>query len=99
MKSAEDRIKKALEIASNYGQADGEHHKMYCINQVNDRAEDSMVRALTGCPVVKHEGIGYSGPYNYETQGESREYKEWVRKAREGCDGPNAYEWDRGIAP
>lgn len=38
--SAEDRITSALDIAAEYGQTDGEHHKAWVI--------DRMVRALTG---------------------------------------------------
>lgn len=26
-------------------------------------------------------------------------YDEWVRKARDGADGPETYAWDEGIAP
>lgn len=83
----EDRIKKALDLASN---DDGAHHKQWCIDQ--------MVRALTGCPVV--ERTSHDGSYTYETQGESEEYLAWLR-AYEGDPDDEAqyYPWDEGIAP
>ena len=31
--------------------------------------------------------------------GESEQYLEFVRKACEGDDGPETYDWDTGIAP
>lgn len=45
---------------------------------------DQMIRELTGCP---------------DALGESEEYREFVRKARDGEDGPETYDWDTGIAP
>lgn len=77
------RIQKALDIAFSYGNVDGSHHKMWTIDQ--------MVRALTGCPMVQED--------SYQVQGESEEYKEWVREVKQGEDGPETYEWDIGIAP
>jgi hypothetical protein len=88
MAALEDRIKKALELASN---VDGAHHKQWIIDQ--------MVRALTGCPLVERQSR--DGSYTYETQGESEEYLAW-RRAYEGDedeDGDHEYEWDEGIAP
>lgn len=40
MSNTDDRIEKALSLAWNYGQIDGDHHKMWFIDQ--------MVRALCG---------------------------------------------------
>lgn len=37
--------------------------------------------------------------YTYQTQGESDEYKEWVKALQDGEDGLETYEWDMGIAP
>jgi hypothetical protein len=88
----EDRIAKALEIARDTGCIDGGHHKMWTIDQ--------MVRALTGCPMVAKTATGSNGQeYNYETQGESPEYTEFVRDYEDGEDGPETYSWDTGIAP
>jgi hypothetical protein len=83
----EDRIKKALDQASN---VDGAHHKQWIIDQ--------MVRALTGCPDVVRESR--DGSYTYETQGESEEYVAW-RRAYEGDPDDEASYclWDEGIAP
>jgi hypothetical protein len=82
-------ISKALEIAIQFGGVDGSHHKMWTIDQ--------MVRALTGCPIVKRDGVdAYGQPYSYETQGESDAYKAFVRE--HGGDD-SEYAWDEGTAP
>jgi len=86
-----ERITRALYIAQG-GTTDGGHHKMWVIDQ--------MVRALTGCPMVERTAIDYRGEtYAYETQGESMEYREFVRQYEDGEDGPDTYSWDEGIAP
>lgn len=94
----EECIAEALEFASAYGQTDGGHHKMWVIDQ--------MVRALTGCPVVTKTAVTAGlGPerdgveYTYEAQGESEEYKKWVKDYMDGEDGPDTYEWEEGIPP
>jgi len=56
-----DKINKALEFAHNYGGIDGDHHKMWVIDQ--------MVRALTGNKYeewVKEHNKGEDGPDTYE---------------------------------
>ena len=56
-----DKIKKALNIAHGYGGIDGDHHKMWVIDQ--------MVRALTGNKYdewVKEHNKGEDGPDTYE---------------------------------
>jgi hypothetical protein len=80
-----ERVEKALGIAAALGQISGDHHKTWVIDQ--------MVRALTGC-ISKRVG-GQS----QLRLGESEEYREFVRIARAGEDGPDTYEWDTGIAP
>lgn len=88
----EERVAKALAIAVQYGGIDGAYHKNWSIDQ--------MVRALTGCPVVKDSAKDYKGiPYTYEIQGESDEYNALVADACAGEDGPETYRWDTGIAP
>lgn len=87
----EQRIKRAIEIAVQYGGIDGDHHKSWTIDQ--------MVRALTGCPVIVKKVKGESGWYKCEVQGESEEYLAVVADAKAGEDGPNMYTWDEGIAP
>jgi len=87
-----DRIKKALEIAIQSGMVDGDHHKMWVIDQ--------MVRALTGCPLVEAQAIDCNGKeYVFEEMGESEEYLALIKAACDGEDGPNTYSWDVGIAP
>ena len=81
----------ALKFALQYGTIDGGHHKMWVIDQ--------MVRALTSCPMEKRTREFRGKPYEYETQGESEEYKQFIAEHNKGEDGPNTYEWDIGIAP
>lgn len=78
-----NRINKALAIAQDSGAVDGSHHKMWTIDQ--------MVRALTGCPMVKRTALAPKGyQYDYEVMGESKVYMDIF-----GNDSA----WDRGIAP
>lgn len=87
-----NRAKKALDIAFKFGSFDGEHHKMWVIDQ--------MVRALTGCPTITKIIKGSDGKdYPYEFQSANHEYSDFVRKAQEGEEGLNTYEWDMGIPP
>jgi hypothetical protein len=86
------RIKNALELAMRYGGIDGDHHQKWLVDQ--------MVRALTGCPLVKGNAVDYEGvPYEYVAQGESEEYRQWVKEAKDGDAGPDTYDWDEGIPP
>ena len=87
----EDRIQAAIDIALQYGQIDGGHHRVWVIDQ--------MIRALTGCPILQKPAVGPDGPYTFDADGESEEYADLIRKANEGEDGPDTYMWDTGIAP
>jgi hypothetical protein len=90
--SSEERIKKALEIAVEYGGVEDTHHKDWVIDQ--------MVRALTGCPILQREVIDNGGiRRNCKVQGESEEYVELVKRACDGEDGSDTYNWPTGIAP
>lgn len=87
-----ERIQKAINIAVQYGGIDGAHHKDWAIDQI--------VRALTGCPVEPKTSKNWQGdPISYLAQGESDEYKQVVKEACSGEDGPDSYEWNTGIAP
>ncbi len=77
------RTEKALELIARYGGTYEERRRAWFVDQA--------VRALLGCPIVLREGT-----YVF---GESEEYREFVRKARDGEDGPETYEWDIGIVP
>jgi hypothetical protein len=82
-KELEARIDTALFYAGDLAGYDGDHHKMYCIDQI--------VRALTGCPIVVKTVTAMNGnEHHHEMQGESPEYLEFRRKNRD---------WDTGIAP
>lgn len=86
------RIEEALAVAMRYGGIDGDHHKAWVIDQ--------MVRALTGCPIVRREAKDYRGqPYVFDDYGKSDEYKTFVAAARDGEDGPETYEWREGTPP
>jgi len=88
----QSKINKALDFAYCYGQIDGDHHKEWVIDQ--------MVRALTGCPVVTASSSDANGKnFEYETQGESEEYQDFLRAYAQGEDGPHTYSWGIGIAP
>jgi hypothetical protein len=87
-----ERIDKALELAFRYGQIEGDHHRLWVIDQ--------MIRALTNCPVFEEQATDYNGtPYTFEVMRESQEYLDMVWNHNNGEDGPNTYEWDTGIAP
>lgn len=88
---SDERIEKALAIATAWACVDGAHHKAWVFDQ--------MVRALTDCPNVPITATGVSGHYTFEGQGESQEYQEFVACAKDGEDGPETYEWPIGIAP
>ena len=88
----DDLIREALEVAVKFGGTDESHHKSWVIDQ--------MVRALTGCPRIETQGLDVNGrPYTFTDRGESAEYLELVRQAREGEDGPETYAWDHGVPP
>ena len=75
----------ALKVASEFAMYDGDHHKMWVIDQ--------MVRHLTGCPIHTVEVPAKNGApaYSYEALGESEAYREFV--------GDDEDDWDEGIAP
>ena len=80
------RMGKALDFAWNYGNEDGDHHKMWVVDQ--------MVRALLGCPEVtlRSRFPDVNGNhYDYQGQGESEAYRLFVASTEGG--------WDEGIAP
>lgn len=91
-KEAINRINYALSVAFSLASFDGEHHKDYAIDQI--------VRKLTGCPLLAGKAKDINGEeYTYYYQGESEEYKEWVKNYNAGKDGPNTYEWKVGTPP
>lgn len=85
--SVDERIQEALQIAWDAGMVEGDHHKMWVIDQ--------MVRALTACPRITATAKDARGAtYNYDKLGESEAYKIFINQASE--DDPP---WDEGIAP
>lgn len=81
---ADAQIAGALHVASEYAMYDGDHHKMWVIDQ--------MVRHLTGCPTEQRSKVDATGkPYTFDVLGESEAYREFV--------GDDEDDWDEGIAP
>jgi hypothetical protein len=61
------RIEAVIEVAIEYGNTDGGHHKQYALDQI--------LRILTGCPTkTEHATDSQGTPYTYEALGESDEY-------------------------
>lgn len=82
-----EKIAAVLAEIDQYGGIDGSHHKQYCLDQV--------VRILTGCPKEQRTAIDVRGKeYEYESLGESAEYKAWVQKRED-----EGYDWSTGITP
>lgn len=87
-----EQVQKALDFAIKYGGIDGDHHKNWVIDQ--------MVRALTDCPMKTKTAIDCNRKkYQYKTQGESQEYIDLIKDAKDGEDGPGTYDWDIGSPP
>jgi hypothetical protein len=89
----------ALVYIRDFGGIDGEHHKLWVMDQV--------VRILHGTPVEVVEarwGVSVNHPngetnIRFNTGEPTQEYHDWVAKCRNGEDGPDSYEYDEGIAP
>lgn len=79
------RLHHALAIAHNYGAAEGEHQKMWCIDQ--------MVRALTGCKRELRTSEHGSACYVLTP---SSEYLDFLDKVEDEGQGPP---WDEGEPP
>lgn len=70
----EERLAAAAGIIARYGDYEGEHHKMWVLDQA--------LRALTGCP---WETMTLEGGRTYQAQGESEVYRELI-SADDFCD-------------
>lgn len=80
----------AMHWIGRYGQIDGDHHKLWVLDQV--------ARILKGTPVVVKEARWENGEAEFRvTLGEpSQEYEAWVSEMRGDDDD---YGYDVGIAP
>lgn len=85
-----DGPEKALDLAFNYGQIDGGHHKLWTIDQ--------MVRALTG---EKYED--FINFYRFAPEGEENADSPEVTESASATpwweEQEENYSWDEGIAP
>ena len=71
-----------------YGQIDGEHHKLWVLDQI--------ARILLGTPIILKlaKWGGGQEEYRFTTGKPSSEYKKWVKEYKKG-----GYDYDVGIAP
>lgn len=83
----------ALLFIASYGSIDGNHHKDWVLDQV--------ARVLNDTPVIVTEARWENGTteIRFRTGEPSVRYLEWVRKCKDGEDGPDTYSYDCGIAP
>jgi hypothetical protein len=78
-----ERAKNALQILTDYGGIDGEHHKAWAIDQA--------IRALCGVPCPENQ----KAPGNTA----NAEYIRYVYESCQGEDGDWTFEWNVGVAP
>lgn len=76
-----------------YGQIDGDHHKLWVLDQV--------VRILNGTPIIMKIASWDNGQTEERFElGESpKAYDKWVENYKDGEDGPDTYGYDEGVAP
>lgn len=79
----------AMEYISRYGQIDGDHHKLWVLDQV--------ARILHGTPVTVKRATWQNGPvreveYRFSTGTPSKKYLKWMESMQ--ADG-----YDVGVAP
>jgi hypothetical protein len=79
----------ALDFIFQYGGIDGDHHKIWLLDQI--------VRILKGTKVIIKEAKWEDGEKEYRiTLDEpSQKYKDWVKE----YENDGEYKWDEGIAP
>lgn len=74
------------------GQIDGEHHKLWVLDQV--------ARCLHGAPLTVREASWKNGQTELRySVGTCPAYERWVAEMRDGEDGPETYSYDMGSAP
>jgi len=90
-----DKSDWALYFIERYGQIDGDHHKLWVLDQV--------ARLLNGTDVVICLAKWDNGQFEYRVtlDDPSGDYIEWVEKSRGKIDanGDYEYDYDVGIAP
>lgn len=83
----------ALEFVGRYGGIDGEHHKLWVLDQV--------ARVLLGTPVIVKVArwTDHADDFRFWTGVPSNNYLDWVKDLKDGEDGPDSYGYDVGICP
>lgn len=83
----------AMYYIEGYGQIDGDHHKLWTLDQI--------ARILKGTKVIVKIAKWNNGhsEYRIDLEEESKEYTEWVKEMMSGEDGEFTYGYDTGIAP
>lgn len=85
----------ALHFIQLYGGIDGSHHKDWVLDRV--------VRVLNGCVprlfLAKWSDGTEHVRFYIDDEDLTEEYLEWVRKCKDGEDGPDTYSYEVGVAP
>jgi hypothetical protein len=83
----------AMYFIERYGQIDGDHHKLWVLDQV--------ARILKGTKIIVKLAKWSNGEEEYRVwlSKPSNRYKKWVIEMKAGEDGPETYGYDEGIAP
>lgn len=83
----------AMYFIERYGHIDGDHHKLWVIDQI--------ARIIKGSEIILKQASWDNGETNWRVSlGEPTEiYKQWVIDMKNGEDGPETYSYDCGIAP
>lgn len=81
----------AMYFIERYGQIDGEHHKLWVLDQV--------ARIHKGTPILIAQAAWSNGHTEWRiTLGEpTKDYEDWVHEMR--FDGEDEYYYDEGVAP
>jgi len=76
-----------------YGQIDGDHHKLWVLDQI--------ARIYNETKVIVKLAKWDNGDeeYRFELDEPSKKYLDWVDHMKDGEDGTDTYSYDEGIAP
>lgn len=76
-----------------YGSIDGSHHKAWLLDQIARIALGNKIS------IKKAKWSNGQEEFRFNLEDPTPEYVEWVKRLKEGEDGPNTYAYDEGIAP
>jgi len=83
----------ALWWIAGYGSIDGDHHKVWLLDQ--------LARILNGTKVIVTVKEWDNGDFQhrFSLAEPTQKYWDWVADVKNGEDGPDTYDYDFGIAP